>query len=61
MVFPKKTELPKKPYYGPQPMEIDTVQEKHTKAKKGQTKTKKKTDFLCYNCGKKGHYAQNCR
>ena len=37
--------------YGPKPMEIDTI----------KPKKKKTFDGDCYNCGKKGHLARDCR
>ena len=37
--------------YGPRPMEIDTI----------KLKKKKTFDGDCYNCGKKGHLARDCR
>ncbi|SLM33362.1 Zinc finger, CCHC-type [Lasallia pustulata] len=37
--------------YGPKPMEIDII----------APKKKKTFDGECYNCGKKGHLARDCR
>ena len=37
--------------YGPRPMEIDAI----------ELKKKKIFDRECYNCGKKGHLAKDCR
>jgi len=43
-------------YYGTQPMEIDVVRHKPNQRKKRDPK-----DVTCYQCGKKGHYKNECR
>ena len=51
-------------YYGPRPMEIDVArrQERRKPAKKSEAQAKySKKDLKCYNCGRKGHFKNECR
>ena len=54
----KKTSkiVTKKPYYGPMPMEIDSIQKQPTRKQPPRTISKGN----CYNCGKAGHYSRQC-
>jgi hypothetical protein len=55
-------------YYGLQPMELDKLQKDQKRGQRKDQKkhlskkpTKDKKDVTCYNCDKKGHYANKCR
>ena len=58
--FKQQTKKVKKPWYGPQLMEIDNMQ----KGKNNISKKERKRRFkkrLCLNCGKAGHMTKACR
>jgi hypothetical protein len=55
----KPQHRPSRPYYGPQPMEIDSTQKYGTLSK--QERQRRFKNKLCLYCGKAGHVAKNCR